>query len=147
MQLYTTYSRSYMGGSRMVQLREPLHTAARGAAHLMATGRAGTAAQDGVIAQYAQLIGHCGTAAVLGFMRVEVEGCTGNRLTLREADPSLCESARHRVEPLPANELLLFQLVVCDFSRPARPVTVLRSSDGLYIVTTPLGSEPTGLIV
>lgn len=100
---------------------DPLRTVARGAARLMGVGSAGTSGKGSMAYDYRRALREH-KQALLQLMRSVIES-DAPRLTLREADASVYKS-----KP-PKGALLV---VVCDASRPNRPVTVLRSSDFLY---------------
>lgn len=118
------------------ELPEPLRTAVDGVARLMATGASGTCGKGGELQPYRRLAKQHSND-LLAALRAGVEAAAADR-TVREADESLYRVPLHRS--------VLLGLVVCDASRPERPVSILRSTDCLYAVTA-INGDSLGLVV
>ena len=125
-----------MASTATSELPEPLRTAVNGVADMMAMNSAGTSGKGGTPHNYRRLAEQH-REAVLALLRERVESKGGGR-TVRVADDSVYKDRPPRS--------VLFRVVICDASRPDRPVSVLRSTDGLYIITAPNSNGP-GLVV
>lgn len=124
------------------QLPEPLLTATRGAARLMAMRHGGTSGMGGLQYGYAGLA-MANREEMLRVMRSIIESVTRSYavpLTLRESPVPL----RRGNDPAAAG--FIAHLVVCETSRPEGAIRVVRSSDFPYLLWVPQGDSH-GLVI
>jgi hypothetical protein len=116
------------------ELPEPLLTAVRYAARLMANGAVGLASQGSRPYDYHSDAKRC-RAEVLEEMRAEVERTTQGLRTLRLASETL---HLH----LPETSTLLHSVVICDISREAMEVVLtMWPTDTLYTIAVHRGKS------